>query len=148
MKALNIMIFLLLLNLSISIVGGLHIYNIGVSVPEDFKQGDIATYEGTEARQSVVTKFVIFSIETLVAGMVGGTIISYLTRVPADRAYVYSLFFSSYWIMAWDSLTIMWGFGSQNEGIQIIVVVFSIIMAILFMVAIMQMPVGGWKSYV
>jgi len=146
-KAVHIMLFLLLFNLSISLVGVLHIYNIGVDVPEDFSQGNIENYESTSARRDIITDFFVLVAESLIFGMVAGSIMTYFTKIPADKAYVYSVFFTTYWAMAWSSTSIIWSMGSDNQGVQMVVIVFSIILVSMFMIAIMQMPVGGWKSY-
>jgi len=145
-KALHVMLFLLLFNLSVSIVGGLHIYNMGVD-PGEFTKGNIETYQTASARQDVFANFFITALESLIVGIISGSIVSYFTRIPADKAYVYSIFFSTYFWMGWNSTSIIWSVGSGNQGVQMIVIIFSIILIILFMIAIMQMPVGGWKSY-
>lgn len=147
MKAVHIMLFLLLFNLSISIVGTLNIYNLGVDVPEDFRQGSVESYESTTGRRDIRLEFFVIVAESLIFGMVAGSIMTYFTKIPADKAYVYSVFFSSYWAMAWSSSSILWNLGSDNLGVQTIVVVFAIVLVVMFMIGVMQMPVGGWKSY-
>ena len=147
MKAYHVMAFLLLFNLSVSLIGAVHIYNMGVSVPEDFSQADISTYEGTTGRRNMFDNFLFAIIGGLLSGVVWGGIVSYFTKIPADKSFVYSVFVNEYIAMSWSATTVLWNIGGQYEGVIYLVIIFAIILCVILLAGLMQMPIGGWKAY-
>ena len=150
MKAYQLMLFMLLFSLSISVINVLHIYNMESEidpsqVDSDF---DVSDYEGSAGGgETVAMRF----FGTLITGIIAGTIISgivsYFTKVPADAAFAYGLFGSSFWAIAISALDTIWRIDPGNEGIMVVIVIFAICLGASFVAGILQLIRGGWGGY-
>ena len=154
MKAYQIMMFMLLFSLSISVINVLHIYNIENQIdptdqndPAEGINYDVSDYQASSAG-TVTGRFFGDLMLGIIAGVIAATITSYFTRVPADAAFAYGLFGGAFWGIAKNALGVIWRIKPGDEGIMIILVIFAIILSASFVVGILQMIRGGWESYV
>ena len=141
MKAYQIMMFLLIFNLSISLVGALHIYNTGVGTDEQY---DIEGKDAPTLSDSFFGKLLITSF----LGAMAAAVISFATKIPADAAFAYSLFSSAFWGIAWQAIDVLTAIGQYSTGIWLVVGIFIILLGGVFVVGLAQLIRGGWKSYV
>lgn len=162
MKAYQIMMFLMLFNIAISIVAVIPVKNPdnttrglfepGVSSPATY---NVSVYRADNSRSGVVARILTVSLISLVTGAIAGAVIAYLSRVPADAAIAYSLFATTFWGMAYSALSIFWDMGKipgtegdVNIGIMVFVFTFTAILAVIFAVGLIQLIRGGFKSMV
>ena len=167
MKAYQIMMFLLIFNLSISLISVIPItdsngqvtygiFKIGVDTSEEY---DVTNYDaavGAAENSLVVWRFLGATIAGIVAGAIAGAIFSLATRVPADAGVAYSVFAGTFWGIAYSALAIFWDIGAIETGsgtathpaIMMLVFIFTGILAIVFVVGLLQLIRGGWGSYV
>lgn len=141
MKAYQMMMFLLIFNLTISLVGALHIYNMEFGVDDNY---DVEGTSGTTINDRFFGRMLITSF----LGAIAATVISFATKIPADAAFAYSLFASSFWGIAWQALDVITAIGGYSTGIWIVVGIFIILLGGVFVVGLAQLIRGGWKSYV
>ena len=146
MKAYQLMMFLLLLNLSISLIGVLNIYNPD-AIPTTSSDYDPSRPDNVEPL-SVADKFFGSLLTSVVIGTIAGAVVSYFTKVPADSAFAYSLFATSFWAIAYNALSFIWEIYPNNAGIGVIIVIFTIVLAGTFAAGLAQLIRGGWKSFV
>ena len=152
MNAYQIMMFLLLLNLSISIVNSVGIFNVGVN-PEDYNaSGYEAKEEYTASGDFGTIRFIGVSIASILSGAILGVFVGYLTQVPADSAIAYSIFTTTFWGLAYNASSVLWNFGTiagddYNAGIMMLLLVFFAVMAISFIAFLMQLVKGPWSTY-
>jgi hypothetical protein len=147
-KAYQLMMLLLLVNLSISVVNVLHIYNMSYDVGE-VGEYDYSVEGGREASDtSIVNRFFNTLLISTFLGAMAGAVVSYFTRVPADAAFAYSLFASTFWGIAYNALSVIWSIQPGNLGLGVIIIIFSIILSGTFAAGLAQLIRGGWKSFV
>jgi len=157
-NAFQFMGFLLLLNLSISgmtmiaDVSGGHFYDI-TDTPENssYDISEINEQQGG-AYAFIESTFLSQILAGAVIGVIAGSIVAWATRIPADSAYVYSIFTSFYWTTTTGTISILWGFTQQgsvyiNTAIFIMVAIFTIVVFITFVSFFIQLVKGGWSSY-
>lgn len=143
MKAYQIMMFLLIFNLSISLVGVLHIYNTGIGIDDQYDlEGETSRTINTSP--SFFGKLLITSF----LGAAAAAVISFATKIPADAAFAYSLFASSFWGIAWQAIDVLTAIGQYSTGIWLVVGIFIVLLGGVFVVGLAQLIRGGWKSYV
>ena len=158
MNAYQIMGFLLLLNLSISgmsmiadATGG-NFYDID-DLPVDEQHDLERIKEDSSGAYAFITSTFFSSIITsAIGGAILGTIVTYATKIPADSAYVYSLFSSFYWVTTSGTILILWGFTNRGSvyvdtGIFIVIAIFTIVVCISYVSFFVQLVKGGWSSY-
>jgi len=153
MKAYQIMMFLLLFNLSVSMISALSIYNIGVAVDEEY---DVTNYEGdVSPRESdiIAWRFLGATLTGLVTGAIAGAVVAYFTRVPADSGVAYGIFTGTFWGIAYSAIAIFWDIasvptGGANLALMMLVFIFIGILGVVFAVGLLQLIRGGFKSYV
>jgi len=128
MKAQEIMMFLLLFNLSVSVVGALSIYNIGVTPPED--KYNVTNVPSTNA-DDITYRFLGDTIGFMVVGIVAGAMTSWLTRIPTDAGAAYGFFSGLFWGVTVSTIRIIWSIGNgfpgatgANLGILVIIFIF------------------------
>ena len=121
---------------------GLHIYdlNYGAPDPSGYDEYGILTYQ---------------HFLSITGGIVAGAIIGMLLRVrEASQKIIYSTFSVIFWASFIETIQI---FGNVAKSIPsasgyvgglVLLVVFFGIVAYVFIVGLMQMVTGGWKSYV
>lgn len=145
MKAYEIMTFLLIFNLSISVITVLSIYDVGVSVDSSY---DTSQYDASSS-QTETLAFQILSINliTFTAGIVAGALVgSWVLKIPADSGAAYGAFTGVFWGAAYNAMSIIWRIGEGQTGIMIIVFVFTILTGVVFFVGLMQLVRGGWRG--
>lgn len=153
MKAYEIMMFLLLVNVSLSLVGGLGIYNFGFT--QGYDTGDDTynvTGTATQASDSLASRFLGQTILALVVGAIGGAIFAKLLGgVPSDSAVAYNIFASVYWASTLSALSILWtivaSIGSVNIGVVSLLVIFIMVAGVSFVTGFLQLVRGGWGTF-
>jgi len=165
MNAYQLMVFLLLFNVSVSVVLGLGIYSNDLTSPGDiyvnYTTGEddvIQDVEGnvnlsTQALESydkadVMAMFGGNILVSLVTGAVIGGALSFLTQIPGDAAFAYSMFITFYWGMAKNTVDILFSLTEESAAIGLfyVVVIFVIILSISFLSFMLQLVRGPWAS--
>jgi len=171
MKAYQIMMFLMLFNVSVSLISIVPIenpdgtYRYGIFQPgvsPGLKDGvDVYNVSNVGAGElgssdAVVWRFLGTTITALVLGMIAGAVVAYLTKVPADSAVAYSIISTEFWACSYSSLAIFWDMGKiptgsvggveMNIGIMAFVYIFTAILAIIYVAWLVQLVRGGFKS--
>ena len=159
MNAYQIMGFVLLLNFVISgfalmhdITDG-HFYDIGSNEVNETKYDTNATYHSdTPLVTFIKSEFGLSLIAGAVGGAILGSIVSVGTRVPADSAFAYSVFSTTYWSTSLSTISIIVGFTQQgseiiNAPIFIVVLIFLVVLGFSFISFLIQLIKGGWSTY-
>jgi len=164
MKAYQVMMFFLLFNLTLSLLsvipvedsdGVTHygLFRIDVEIEETYNVSDNAAMEGAEEDSIPVWTFLGAPLIGIVGGAIAGTIVAYLTKVPADSAIAYSTFTGTFWGITYGGMSVLWnialiaGGGTPTAIIRIFVFIFIGIMAVIFAAGLLQLIRGGWSSY-
>ena len=146
MKALDIMIFLLIFNVMVSVVGALSIWNTGLDTGEtDLQAGNV---------ESNVNLYMF--IGTLGSVMIGaaivGAFIGVIARRPLAEGAAYGFFaglitivFASSWGILTSIIEVVPP-GAQ-QGVSIVVGLFLAITGLMFAIGFMQLIRGGVESY-
>lgn len=140
MRAINIMMFLLLFNLSISIVGALNIYPSYTSVGPDY---DVSS---ANAGDAALSRFFGSIIVASIGGIIAGSIIAYLTKLPAASVLAYTIMTGDFWVITSNAFQVLWQIGGENTGMFVVLIVLGIITGFSFLAGIMQMITGGWRA--
>ena len=140
MRAYHIMMFLLLFNLSISVVSALGIYPAYVSTDPAY---DVTS---TNAGNSALYRFGGGLLATSLAAVMAGSLISYFTKLPAAAAVAYTLFATQFWNFTIQTFSVLWAIGGGNVGMTVVITVFGIMVGIIFLAGLMQMVSGGWRA--
>jgi len=147
MKAYEVMAFLLIFNLSISVIAVLSIYNLGVEVQpgEDY---DVSQYEASAADpEKLAFRVLAINLVTLTAGVVAGALIgSWVLKIPADSGAAYGAFTGVFWGAAYNASSIIWAIGVGKPGVMVIVFIFIVLTGVVFFVGLMQLVRGGWRG--
>ena len=145
MKAYEIMAFLLVFNLSISVIAVLSIYNMGVTVSSDY---DVSQYEASAANtEKLAFRILAINLVTFTAGIVAGALIgSWVLKIPADSGAAYGAFTGVFWGACYNTMSIIWNIGEGQTGVMVIVFVFTILTGVVFFVGLMQLVRGGWRG--
>lgn len=145
MKFKEIFLFLLLLNIAISIVSMLSIYHIGTDVDDEFTAENYETFN--------VETFVGTQLFTLAGSAIAISAATYyFGRVAADSAAVYGVFggvILTTFLSATSILSkiIMITPDSFKLGVAIPIAVFLAISGLVFIFSFMQIVKGGWASF-
>ena len=146
MNAYQVMVFLLLFNLSLSIVISLDLY-ITESSPSD---ENLSIDELKEVQKpDLLNVFGGNVLGSLVVGTVVGGALSIFTGIPGDAAFAYSYFVSFYWGFAKNTLDILYSLlleSGSNTGLNFIVIVFVTILGIAFLSFLIQLVRGPWAT--
>lgn len=153
MKAIDIMLFLLLFNVMISVVGaaGLNIYRLGVE-PEDEKFNAENLAEGNTGDKAYYYFIGGFGAALLVVGTGIGAVVGVATGRPTAEyaaygffaALVTAIFVSSYSILSSISMVIP---ENARFGVQIVIGLFIGISGIMVALGFMQLIRGGVSSH-
>ena len=146
MRALDIMIFLLIFNVMISLVGALSIYNMNLEPSESQ-----LTAEGMRNNQDIYA-FIGGLAGVMIVSAVGGAFIGVIANRPIAEGASYgffaglisSVFVSSYGVLS--QLIQVVPAGAQ-QGVQIVVGLFLAITGLMFALGFMQLIRGGVESY-
>jgi len=145
MKAYEIMAFLLIFNLSISVIAVLSIYNMGITVGSDY---NVSHYEATASvTQKLAFQFLAVNLITMTAGVVAGALLgSWILKIPADSGAAYGAFTGVFWGACYNAMSIIWNVGEGYPGVMIVVFIFTVLSGVVFFVGIMQLVRGGWRG--
>lgn len=150
MKVFNIMMFLLIFNVAISVVGSLHIYNMGTVgvLPNEKSLADVRNpLEG-------IWIFLGQSAYALFIGTIAGALIGYYgAKIPTTEGMAYGFFAGLITSVFISSTNVLWRIvdmvpGYAQGGIAIVVGLFLGICGILFAFGFLQLVRGGISSYV
>lgn len=147
MKAYEIMAFLLIFNLSISVITVLSIYNLGVEVRPGADY-DVSQYEAeADDPEKLAFRILAVNIIAITAAVVaGGLIGSWVLKIPADSGAAYGAFTGVFWGACYNAMSIIWNVGQGHMGVMVIVFIFTILTGIVFFVGILQLVRGGWRG--
>ena len=148
MRAYQIMIFLMLFNISINVITLLGIFPVpstayntdrtfDVSVTTGINQGSLWLFTGSIA---------LFSV----GGAIAGAFYSRISSVPADSAAAYGFFGGFFLSMTISTFSIFNGIaiqaGPASIAVYTMVSVFMGIIGVFFFAGLMQMIKGGWRT--
>lgn len=145
MKAINIIMFLLIFNVSISIVGGLNIYHMGLKVDEQYDINTVEESSGTyHFIGSLMTQLTVFGI--------GGAILGVLTRRSMSESAAYgffsglisTVFVSTYAILSGISTVLP---ADAAFAANVVIGLFLGICGLLCALAMVQLIRGGIDAY-
>lgn len=145
MKAINIMMFLLIFNVTISIVGGLNIYHMGIGVENQYDIENVRMENG-------MYMFIGDAMAIMITFAIGGAILGAIARRPLSESAAYSffaglittVFVTSYRVLGTIANTVP---AEAQLGVNVILGLFMGIMGIIFALGFMQMIRGGVESY-
>ena len=149
MKAINVMLFLFIFNVVVSIVGGLHIYNMGMASEKyDYEQIEDST---TDFNSFFVGAGVVGA---LLGGATLGALISLASagKLQTSTGVAYGFFISLMGVTFLNSYSILWTITESvpqelQGGVTIVVGIFIAITAVMFLIGLMQLIVGGVDQY-
>jgi len=146
MNAYHIMVFLLLFNVSLSIVISLDLYtassppgdeNLSIDALKEVRKPDLLNVFGGNV------------LLALAGGTIIGGALSIFTGIPGDAAFAYAYFVSFYWGFAKNTLDILYSLlleSGSNTGLNFIVIVFVTILGIAFLSFLIQLVRGPWAT--
>jgi len=145
MKAINIILFLLIFNVSVSIVGGMNIYNMGLDVRDEY---DINTIESAKG----IDHFLGGLAANLVLFGIGGSIIGALVRRSMSESAAYGFFSGLVVTVYTNTYGILTGISSALPTqaafmVNVVIALFLGISGIMMALAMMQLIRGGIESY-
>ena len=149
MKAYELLMFLLIFNVSISIVNDLNIFDVGISVSSEYQ------YDEDMDTSNLWWQFLGgSSLLTIGIGAIAGAVIGVLlTKIPSDAGAIYGAFTGAFWSSYVRVVAILWSIAAiagqaNNYGIMIIIFLFSGISGLIFFVGFSQLVRGPWKGMV
>ena len=143
------MLFLFIFNVVVSIVGGLHIYNMGMASEKyDYEQIEDST---TDFNSFFVGAGVVGA---LLGGATLGALISLASagKLQTSTGVAYGFFISLMGVTFLNSYSILWTITESvpqelQGGVTIVVGIFIAITAVMFLIGMMQLIVGGVDQY-
>lgn len=154
MRAVKIMVFLLLVNISVTMVGALNIYNIDdLDEKSDIEGSYNASELGEASGENAIWFFLGQSAITLMSGAILGAVAgSYLLKIPTSLGAAYGFFASLITLVFLQSYSILWqivNFMPEGAkfGAQLIVGLFLGVCGLMFALGFLQLVAGGIKSY-
>jgi hypothetical protein len=159
MKAIQIMMFLIIFNFSISMISAINIYNLeeyeqqGEMIDEFGERIDEDTFETSGASAKGLFDFfmshiIVISLSATI-GIFAGFSDKYIgSGISGLDSFLYSLFTGIFLTTTWQSSEIFLSLGSNNYGVYIIVIAFALISSVVFVIALYQIASkGGWRSF-
>jgi len=152
MKIYEIMMFLLLFNVVISLVGALNIYHMGdPGIGEDELEG----FVNTES-EGALWVFLGQSAIAMFTGTVAGALIGfYGARIPTSEGMAYGFFATLIGLIFVSSSSVLWQItmfvpeaGLARYYVQVMVGLFLAVCGVLFAIGFLQLVRGGISSYV
>ena len=139
------MMFLLIFNVTISIVGGLNIYHMGIGVENQYDIENVRMENG-------MYMFIGDAMAIMITFAIGGAILGAIARRPLSESAAYSffaglittVFVTSYRVLGTIANTVP---AEAQLGVNVILGLFMGIMGIIFALGFMQMIRGGVESY-
>ena len=153
MKIYQVMMFMLIFNVMITVVGALHIYNMDVSGTYPYDE-DIEIGEQTSNSDDMFWIFLGGDISVIIAGAIAGALGGYfLARVPTAQGVAYGLFGGVILDILLNTHQVLMGIvqwipdTTAQVGVAGLVWLFTGICGILFLIGFLQLIVGGMTSY-
>lgn len=145
MKALNIMLFLLIFNVCISLVGAMNIYHMGIGVESQYD----AEHVNAEAGMYM---FAGDAVSIMITFAIGGAILGAIARRPLSESAAYSFFAGLITTVFVTSYRVLSGIimvvpSDAQFGVTVVVGLFLGITGLMFALGFMQMIRGGVESY-
>jgi len=151
MNAVKIMLFLLIFNISLSLVSGLYIYNMQTTGDEKFSMEEIEEHSG----ETSIWYFVGgATFATIVGGAVAGAVIGYVGgKIPTAEGIAYGVFAGTIIGVFITSTSILSNIVNMvppfaRGGVSVIVGLFLGITGLLIIIGYIQLIKGGMKSYI
>jgi len=137
--------FLLIFNVTISIVGGLNIYHMGIGVENQYDIENVKMENG-------MYMFIGDAMAIMITFAIGGAILGAIARRPLSESAAYSffaglittVFVTSYRVLGTIANTVP---AEAQLGVNVILGLFMGITGIIFALGFMQMIRGGVESY-
>lgn len=149
MKAYELLLFLLIFNVCISIVSDLDIFHIGIDVSSEYQYD-----EDTDTRNMWWRFLGGSSLLTIGAGAIAGAVIGVLlTKIPSDAGAIYGAFTGAFWSSYIRVVAILWNIAGMaghgtNYGIMIIIFLFAGLSGLIFFAGFSQLVRGPWRGMV
>lgn len=157
MKAMHIMFFLFIFNLSISVVSATNIYNMNQYENTgnfNFFTENISSEEAAESQSSAIWFNILFeelgilALATLIGIAAGVGDKWFGTGISGKDAWLYTFFIEQFAFKTYTSARIFLSVGSENFGVILIVIVFIIVCGLVFTIGLYQIASqGGWRSF-
>jgi len=144
-KALNVMMFLLIFNVSISLVGALSIYHLGIGVENQYDVSQIDPEAG-------MYMFIGDAMAIMITFAIGGAILGAIARRPLSESAAYSFYAGLITTVFVTSYRVLGNIINvvpieAQFGVTIVVGLFLGITGIMFALGFMQLIRGGVESY-
>lgn len=144
MKAYQIMMFVIIFNMSLSIIGALSIYEPPVSVDDTY---DVNTYRTANAGENLASTLLGGTFVAVIAGAISGALIgSWVLKIPSSDGAAYGLFATLFWSSFLTASVILFRIGGESKGILIAITVFLLLSGLIFVTGFMQLIRGGFKG--
>jgi len=145
LKAIDVMLFLLIFNVTISIVGGLNIYHMGIGVENQYDIENVTVGNG-------MYMFIGDAMTIMITFAIGGAILGAIARRPLSESAAYSFFASLITTVFVTSYRVLGTIANAvpteaQLGVNVILGLFMGIRGIIFALGFMQMIRGGIESY-
>ena len=147
MKAFQLMVFMMLFNFSVFIVGGLHIYNMNIDPSEASSEYNLAEYSTSSPSSILTSSFLGTIILWAFAAIATATVVSYFTKGKSVDGVIYGIFGGTYWAVTKTAFDTFSSIFPKNEAIDWILVIYGIMLGVLFVIGLFQMVRGGWEAY-
>lgn len=155
MNFFRIMVFLILINVSVSIISALGIYQSTTDYNVDTKY-DLENIEPTVVSHNpgaIFWRFFGHSISSLVIGGIAGAAIALIGQVPADRSIAYSAFSTFFLQSTFVTIGVLSNLAQEAESfgaafaVNVIIALFIGIAGVSAVAFFMQLITSGWESY-
>lgn len=157
MKAMHIMMFLLIFNLSISIISATNIYNMDYEqegdLVDEFENQTVTEEQANDISTRALMRFFMAQAGVFGFALVSGTIAGisdkyFGTGISGLDAFLYALFTGLFVTTTWKSSTVFLSIGRNNFGVILVVIAFLLICGVVFTIGIYQIASkGGWRSF-
>jgi len=152
MKAYHILMFLFLFNLMFWVItAGLGIYDVGVNTDPGFDLSE-EIENPTSVGLGLLSVFTMFgnaaaTIIGLSLAIAGGAMLGFLFAGQGSQGIVYGLFGYFFWASFSNTLNVFWALSLNSVGILYVIVPFTMVVGVIFVVGLFQMVTGGWKGH-
>ena len=152
MKAFQLMVFMMLFNFSIFMIGALHIYNMGESYDPSQASNDydLDQYSQAEERKALWESSFFGTILWWIFGAIAtATVVSYFTKGKSVDGVIYAAFGGTYLAVtktAYDTMSAV--LPTENYAVSLLLSVYVIMLVLLFIIGLFQLVRGGMKYYI
>lgn len=151
MKAHDILMFLLIFNLTLWLLGGygLNIYRIGTNYTTGIKEGTdvLEQNQGPDIGLAFLLEVSGIAFLTLIFGVAAASVAGYLLRtVPTPQSGIYYAFAGLFWTSYIKTLQVFYGMARGIPAIFITVfLIFTAITVFTFIFGFSQIVTGSWR---